>query len=523
MNSSGWTCLPTAPIAPFGYQAPQRPPVPFQAPPSPPPSPDRQTNFFPGSHRLGQVIGGRFQLIKQLGTGAYGIVYLATDLTTGQYCAVKTLNRITADGKPQDLRAMAFQAREIRTHWKVQRHPNVVSMHGIVDDPDCIYVVLEFCPEGDLFYNITDCEKYVGNDALAQHVFLQILDAVQFCHDQDIYHRDLKPENILVTDQGRTVKLADFGLAIESNTSDDYGCGSTFYMSPECLDPTSNRTYAYQCAPNDVWSLGVILVNLTCGRNPWKEASLHDPTYRAFLKDPAFLKTILPISDELNNLLSKVFERDPTRRITIPQLAREISQCTQLTQHSVPSPPIVVPILEPCGQQIGYMDRAPDSPVSDETDLDCEPHLDAYSEPCSRTASPEVCEPDECFTPDSSVDGGSRAASPDAWSSPVDVKFEDAAPDSWFFVPRPQSKPPPVPEAKPVVVTQARQYNQPWTQRDPYKAQAYPHAAHHEYVPQRQQPCQDPSLWCHATQQLVRIMSSTIPFKLLTTPHSHVR
>lgn len=127
---------------------------------------------------------------------------------------------------------MAFQTREIRLHWEASAHRNVVSMLKIIDGSDCIFVILEYCPEGDLFYNITECGQYVGKDDLAKRIFLQILDAVEFCHSRGIYHRDLKPENVLVKDHGETVKLADFGLATSSERSDDYGCGSTFYMSP---------------------------------------------------------------------------------------------------------------------------------------------------------------------------------------------------------------------------------------------------------------------------------------------------
>ena len=177
--------------------------------------------------RLNLILADRLQLTGILGVGAYGVVYTAIDIHTNTPYAVKALNKIGLD--PRQRR---FQQRELQLHHEASHHPNVVSLIKIMDSPDCTYVVLEYCPEGDLFSSITECGFYIGNDLLVKQAFLQILDAVDFCHSIGIYHRDLKPENILVADGGRTVKLADFGLATKDVYTTDFGCGSTFYMSP---------------------------------------------------------------------------------------------------------------------------------------------------------------------------------------------------------------------------------------------------------------------------------------------------
>jgi len=177
--------------------------------------------------RLGQLLADRLQLTGILGTGAYGVVYTAVDIHTNTPYAVKALNKAGLD-----TRQRKFQQREIQLHAQASRHPNVVSLVQVLDAPDCTYVVIEYCPEGDLFTNITDRGQYIGNDYLARSAFLQILDAVEYCHSIGIYHRDLKPENILVSNGGSTVKLADFGLATTESVTSDFGCGSTFYMSP---------------------------------------------------------------------------------------------------------------------------------------------------------------------------------------------------------------------------------------------------------------------------------------------------
>jgi len=308
--------------------------------PTPPASP-KPSGHCSHDPRIGLVLGERIELTGVLGVGAYGTVYRARDLMTNDTYAIKALNKVGLDD-----RQLRFQEREIRLHYDCQ-HPNIVALHRILESPECTYVILEYCPEGDLFAKITEENQYVGNDALAKSVFLQILSAVQHCHARGVYHRDLKPENVLVKDDGLTVKLADFGLATQERITADFGCGSTFYMSPENQEPNPQPQSCYDSAANDIWSLGVILVNLTCGRNPWKRASVEDPTFRAYRRDRNFLKTILPISNELSLILQRIFEVDPQRRISLNELYSAIFHCRSFARTTLPESPVELPVQVP--------------------------------------------------------------------------------------------------------------------------------------------------------------------------------
>lgn len=213
-----------------------------------------------------RIDSGRLEFVSILGLGAYGVVYLARDIKAPRnphptsrnhpslghqpLYAVKCLNKVGLDHRQR-----SFQCREILLHGLASHHSNVVTLYNVIEEETCIYVVLEFCEEGDLFGMITERQRYLGDDELIRSVFLQILDAVQHCHKAGIYHRDLKPENILCSEDGRKVVLADFGLATSDKTSGDFGCGSTFYMSP--------GSFYFL-----IFSVGRVFSHLICDRVP---------------------------------------------------------------------------------------------------------------------------------------------------------------------------------------------------------------------------------------------------------------
>jgi serine/threonine protein kinase len=103
-----------------------------------------------------------------------------------------------------------------------------------------------------------------------------------------------------------------------------YVSGSTFYLSPESQGGLYERLESYSTLHNDIWSLGVILVNLTCGRNPWRQATVSDETFRAFVEYPDFLKSILPITEDTHHILKGLFAIEPTQRTSLADLRRQI-------------------------------------------------------------------------------------------------------------------------------------------------------------------------------------------------------
>ncbi|KAH9927337.1 kinase-like domain-containing protein [Fomitopsis serialis] len=257
----------------------------------------------------GKVIAAghlRLQLLEPLGHGAYGVVYRALDLNSSlaapAYFAVKCLLR-----HPEDSEYFCLQQREIAYHKAVCSHPNVLKLHQVIEETDFIFLLLDYCPGGDLFSAIIDHGVFKKRDDRVKHIFLQILDAVHHCHHLD------------------EVFVSDFGLATTTRVSSAFGCGSSFYISPECIGRAS-RGIPFLNAVSDIWSLGVILTNMITGRNPWTIAcALEDPAFIAYSRDPdGYIRRMLPMSPAARRILLRIFTQDPCDRITLPELRTAI-------------------------------------------------------------------------------------------------------------------------------------------------------------------------------------------------------
>ncbi|GAA5796969.1 hypothetical protein HPULCUR_002347 [Helicostylum pulchrum] len=279
------------------------------------------------------------QLVSIIGSGSYGVVYLGRYVYTNRYYAVKCVaNTLVTEN-------------EITVHSMLSGHANVLSLEKVVKEQDAVFIIMEYATHGDLFSLITS-HDVIGKTKVIRHLFLQILDAVQHCHHNLIAHRDLKPENILLLSNHR-VKLADFGLTTSQSISNEFNCGSSFYFSPECQGfSISNTEFKsvryYDTISNDIWSLGVILINLVSGRNPWKKANMQDAAFATFVKQPRkFFRTILPgISKSLDRILIRIFCLDPAKRITLFELRSMILSCRSFTT-SIPvtTKPIIQPLI----------------------------------------------------------------------------------------------------------------------------------------------------------------------------------
>ncbi|KAL1741650.1 kinase-like domain-containing protein, partial [Schizophyllum fasciatum] len=220
----------------------------------------------------------RFRLLERLGKGSFGCVYSCVDTSLpkdSMRYAIKCM--LAPESGSQDL---ATLNRELDLHARVSSHPNIVTLHDVIWAGPYVFLVLDLCDGGELFTAIEDGD-FRQKDDLVMTTFLQLLDAVEYCHDNDVFHRDLKPENILYSRSTGQVYLADFGLCTDGRVSHSRGCGTSHYMSPECIGEDSSAKM-YLNNANDVWALGVILINILTTRRPWNKAVMRDPCYAAF-------------------------------------------------------------------------------------------------------------------------------------------------------------------------------------------------------------------------------------------------
>ncbi|XP_072178291.1 NUAK family SNF1-like kinase 1 [Diadema setosum] len=198
-------------------------------------------------HRHRHKLKHRYRFEKTLGKGTYGKVKLATEISTGNQVAIKSIPKNKIED-PEDMRRIRQEIELMST----LDHPNIVNIYEVFESKEKIVIVMEYASGGELYEFIDSNSTPVEE---VQRIFRQIVSALAYCHLNNIVHRDLKLENVLL-DQDGDAKIADFGLSSYYSDNDllHTFCGSPLYASPEIVSGQP-----YHGPEVDCWSLGVIL------------------------------------------------------------------------------------------------------------------------------------------------------------------------------------------------------------------------------------------------------------------------
>jgi len=254
---------------------------------------------------------GKYVLGEELGSGAFATVKIAQHAETDETFAIKIIRRDCS-------RELALKIKTECAVMKVLKHPNIVQLKEVLATSKTVYMVLEYCPDGELYDTIVDGGAMEENRA--RRFFQQLIDAIHFCHLRGVYHRDLKPENLLLADGGETLKVADFGMSnVKSSTGSKMlsTCvGSEFYCAPEI-----RRAYEYDeeydGSKVDIWSCGVLLYLFLTGYLPFDEEdpqALADKVERCEVSYPDTL------SPGATDLLRHLLVRNPKSRFSTGQI-----------------------------------------------------------------------------------------------------------------------------------------------------------------------------------------------------------
>src|ERR1035437_5317977 len=280
---------------------------------------------------------GHYEILRRIGAGGSGIVYLATDTLLQRPVVLKLLKR----GAQSLEQVRATQLREARLASAID-HPNVCAIYDVGEAPsesggeDEAYIVMQYIPGKSL-------DKVIAEGPASMQLVLsagiQTADGLSAAHQLGIFHRDLKPANVMLTDGG-LIKILDFGLARRLNMDEaDFDPASP---GPRTLPPAGatytarGGTIAYMApeqfvtgrssVQSDVFALGVILYELVAGRHPFHRADQPEfQTIRAIqFNDPPKLCEIVPdLPVELESLILRCLEKQPSARFSSAADVRE--------------------------------------------------------------------------------------------------------------------------------------------------------------------------------------------------------
>lgn len=231
---------------------------------------------------------GRYQVEKELGKGAMGVVYLGKDPKIGRVVAIKTM-ALSQEFEPDELEDVKQRFfREAETAGRLN-HPNIVTIFDAGEEHDLAYIAMEFLKGKDLV-------PYVKADRLlplaqVMSIVARVADALNYAHAQNVVHRDIKPANIMYDPESDSVKVTDFGIARitdSSKTKTGMVLGTPSFMSPEQLAGQKID------GPSDLFSLGVTLYQLACGSLPFQGETMTQLMYKIANEQPIDILSVNP-------------------------------------------------------------------------------------------------------------------------------------------------------------------------------------------------------------------------------------
>ena len=267
---------------------------------------------------------GRYEIIKELGRGAMGIVYEAKDPLIDRLLAIKTIDlHNLAPQEKKDYEARFYQ--EARAAGRLS-HPNIVTIHDLGESNGIAYIAMELLEGCELHHLIKDGQRLPVEQTL--NIVAQVATGLAYAHEHGIVHRDIKPSNVMVL-KGNQVKIADFGIArMESSlqlTQVGLIMGSPLYMSPEqilggTIDPRS-----------DIFSLGIQLFQMLTGQMPFSGDSTNVIMYQIVNVEPPMPSSINPeIPSMLDTIVSKCLSKNPEDRYpNAHELANDLRSCRE--------------------------------------------------------------------------------------------------------------------------------------------------------------------------------------------------
>ncbi len=249
-----------------------------------------------------------FELLKVLGKGSFGKVFLVRLLSNQRVFAMKVL-------KKEDVmrRKQVEHTRTERRIMGVVEHPFIVQLRYAFQTSDKLYMVSDYCRGGELFFHLKKLRTF--SEEMVRFYAAQIVAALEHLHASDIVYRDLKPENVLLDELGY-IRLTDFGLSrdkVSTPTGATTFCGTPEYLSPEMI--LHRRTRTGYGKPVDWWSLGTLMFEMLTGWPPFYDKNMRTMCEK-ILKSTLEFPEKFEISPPARSLIRGLLERDPARRLT---------------------------------------------------------------------------------------------------------------------------------------------------------------------------------------------------------------